>query len=118
MKTPVVIPFQTIDWTGVEKTIHAGETGQATWQTVQFHGLRMRMVQYSAGYRADHWCSKGHIVHCISGSFESELDTGEKFSLRPGASYVVTDNASNHQSISGEGACLLIIDGDFLQTQE
>lgn len=50
--------FQTIDWTEIEKIIYNGETGFAIWQTKQFDDLRVRMVEYSAGYIADHWCKK------------------------------------------------------------
>lgn len=67
------ILFQTIDWQQVEKSIYPGQTGHATWQTMQFAGLRIRLVEYSAGYIADHWCSKGHIVHCLEGELVSEL---------------------------------------------
>ena len=78
------IPFQTIDWTSVEKTEHRGETGIAFWQTLLLDGLRIRMVEYSVGYLADHWCQKGHIVHCLEGEFVSELQNGEDFILTKG----------------------------------
>src|SRR5216110_346100 len=78
------IPFQTIDWTKIEKVEHKGDTGIAYWQTIQFTGLRLRLVEYSKGYVADHWCEKGHIVHCLEGSFVSKLKTGESFMLSAG----------------------------------
>jgi len=109
------IPFQTIDWTKIEKTEHTGKTGSAYWQTLQFTGLRVRLVTYTAGYFADHWCEKGHIVHCLSGDFVSELSNGEKLSLSEGMSYIVSDDLSSHRSISENGVKLLIIDGDFLK---
>ena len=71
------IPFQTIDWNAIKKTEHKGETGTSFWQTLQLGGLRIRKVSYSEGYLADHWCQKGHIVHCLKGSFISELESGE-----------------------------------------
>ena len=110
------IPFQTIDWTIIPKVEHPGETGNAVWQTVQFPGLRIRIVEYSKGYLADHWCRKGHIVHCLEGEFISELEDGKQFILSKGSTYVVTDGLSSHRSISKEGVKLLIIDGDFLQS--
>lgn len=76
----------------------------------------MRMVEYAPGYVADHWCAKGHIVHCLEGEFESQLDTGERFTLRKGMTYVVSDGQSSHRSVSKNGVKLLIIDGDFLKT--
>jgi len=109
------IPFQTIDWANIEKVEHKGETGVAYWQTIQFPGLRVRIVEYSKGYSANHWCEKGHIVYCLEGSFTSQLKTGENFLLSPGMSYVVSDNLSSHLSTTENGVKLLIIDGDFLK---
>ncbi|MGF7038156.1 DHCW motif cupin fold protein [Mucilaginibacter lappiensis] len=109
------IPFQTIDWTSVEKTEHKGESGTAFWQTLQFDGLRMRIVEYSKGYLAGHWCQKGHIVHCLEGGFVSELQNGEDFTLTKGMTYIVSDDLSSHRSVSANGVKLLIIDGDFLK---
>ncbi|HUM97567.1 MAG TPA: DHCW motif cupin fold protein [Chitinophagaceae bacterium] len=108
------IPFQTIDWSTVTVTEHKGETGIAYWRTIQFGNLRVRLVTYSQNYIADHWCEKGHIVHCIEGEFVSELKTGEKFVLKKGESYIVSDQLSSHRSVSKEGVTLLIIDGAFL----
>jgi hypothetical protein len=108
------IPFQTIQWDNIPKEEHIGERGSSFWQTLQYNGLKIRLVTYSAGYLADHWCQKGHIVHCIEGSFDSELSTGEIFTLNTGDSYVVSDELSSHRSSSAKGVKLLIIDGDFL----
>lgn len=109
------IPFQTIDWSSIEKVEYKGETGMATWQTFQLEGLRIRLVEYSQGYLADHWCKKGHIVHCLEGAFISELETGEKIEMKKGDTYVVSDELSSHRSVANEGVRLLIIDGDFLK---
>ncbi|HNR27210.1 MAG TPA: DHCW motif cupin fold protein [Bacteroidales bacterium] len=109
------IPFQTIDWSTIPKTEHKGETGMAYWQTVQFEGLRIRIVEYSKGYVADHWCTKGHIVHCLEGDFVSELSNGQQFILTKGMTYVVSDELSSHRSTTVDGVKLLIIDGDFLK---
>ena len=109
------IPFQTINWDLIEKIEHSGETGVAFWQTIQFDGLRIRLVEYSSGYLADHWCQKGHIVHCLEGYFTSELSSGEKIKLIKGETYIVSDDLSSHRSISENGVKLLIIDGDFLK---
>lgn len=111
----MTIPFQTIDWVNIEKTEHKGETGMAVWQTIQYPGLRIRLVEYSKGYVADHWCQKGHVLHCLEGDFVSELENGEKFLLTTGMSYVVSDELSSHRSITNNGVKLLIIDGDFLK---
>ncbi len=111
------ILFRTIDWTSVPKTAYPGETGTATWQTAQFPGLRMRIVEYSPGYLADHWCEKGHIVHCLEGEFVSELQDGETHVLKSGMTYIVSDYASSHRSRTERGVKLLIIDGDFLASR-
>lgn len=108
------IPFQTIDWSTVARTEHKGETGNAYWRTKQFGGLRVRYVEYSSNYKADHWCEKGHIVYCLEGEVINELKDGTQSTLRPGMSYIVSDDLSSHRSISEHGVHLLIIDGDFL----
>lgn len=107
-------PFHTIPWDSIPVTEHPGETGTAYWQTHQLDGLRIRLVTYSAGYRADHWCEKGHIVHCLEGELISELATGEQQRLTTGSTYVVSDQLSSHRSFSAGGVRLLILDGDFL----
>jgi quercetin dioxygenase-like cupin family protein len=109
------IPFQTIDWSQIAKTEYPGDSGMAYWQTLQFSGLRVRIVEYSKDYIADHWCQKGHIVHCLEGAFKSELSDGEVFELTQGMTYIVSDELSSHRSISTNGVKLLIIDGDFLK---
>ena len=109
------ISFQAINWSEILKTVHPGQTGEATWQTLQFPGLRIRIVEYSSGYLADHWCQKSHIVHCLEGEFVSELESGEAFTLTTGMTYVVSDNLSSHRSVTKNGVKLLIIDGDVLK---
>jgi quercetin dioxygenase-like cupin family protein len=109
------IPFQVIDWKDIPRTEYSGECGKAFLQTLQFKGLRIRIVEYSKGYLADHWCNKGHIVHCLEGEFTSENQDGRKFHLKPGMTYVVSDELSSHRSVSENGVKLLIIDGDFLK---
>ena len=109
------IPFETIDWINIEKVEFAGVTGTGISQSILFSDFRIRVIEYSKGYLADHWCRKGHIVHCLEGSFVSELEGGRKFALSKGMSYVVSDEASSHRSFSEDGVKLLIIDGDFLR---
>jgi hypothetical protein len=111
------ILFQAIDWSQIEKVAYKGETGTAFWQTIQFSGLRIRLVEYSKDYMADHWCQKGHIVHCLEGSFVSELTTGDNYMLSKGMTYIVSDDLSSHRSVSVNGVKLLIIDGDFLKSK-
>jgi len=104
------IPFGTTDWSEVIPTQHEGETGVAVWRTRNFGPLRVRMVEYSAGYRANHWCSKGHIVLCVAGELHTELSDGRTYSLRPGMSYQVADGIDAHRSSTSTGATLFIVD--------
>lgn len=108
------VPFQVIDWSTIECSEHKGLTGSAFWNTLQLPGLRIRQVTYSEGYLADHWCQKGHIVHCLEGELISEQENGERHVLKEGMSYVVSDNVSSHRSLAEQKVKLLIIDGDFL----
>ena len=104
------IAFGTTDWSTVERTEHRGETGVSHWRTRNFGTIRVRMVEYSPGYLADHWCSKGHILYCLSGELETELEDGRRFVLTPGMSYQVADGAEPHRSRTHGGATLFIVD--------
>jgi hypothetical protein len=104
------IPFGTTDWASVEPTTHEGETGLATWRTRQFGDIRVRMVEYSPGYLADHWCEKGHILFCIDGELDTELKDGRRFILKSGMSYQVADGAEPHRSRTAKGARLFVVD--------
>lgn len=104
------IPFEITDWRRLEATEHAGEVGVARWRTRQFGAVRVRLVEYSPGYRADHWCQKGHILFCVAGELETELADGRLFRLGPGMSYQVADNAEPHRSRTATGATLFIVD--------
>lgn len=115
MAGAIHIPFQVTDWADVPVTIHKGETGEAYWRTRTHGGLRLRLVEYSAGYKADHWCERGHIIYCIEGSMTTELSDGSLHTMTKGMTYEVSDNLSSHRSYTGHGATLFIIDGDFLK---
>ncbi|MDR9891604.1 DHCW motif cupin fold protein [Pseudenterobacter timonensis] len=98
----------------IERTEYRGETGMAYWRT-QFFGqkpnqIRVRMVEYTPGYVADHWCQKGHVLLCIEGQLETQLEDGRKFVLNAGMSYQVGDNAEPHKSSTTTGAKLFIVD--------
>jgi hypothetical protein len=104
------IPFGTTDWSSIEPTLHHGKSGLAFWRTCDFGDIRVRMVEYTPGYVADHWCSKGHILLCLEGELHTELKDGRTFLLRPGMSYQVADDAEPHRSSTSLGAKLFIVD--------
>ena len=104
------LPFGTVDWNQVEVTTHAGITGEARWRTRRFGDVRVRMLEYTPGYSADHWCSKGHFLSCLEGELETKLADGRSFTLRPGMSYQVADDAEPHRSATRTGARLYVID--------
>ena len=104
------VPFGITSWATVPKTEHQGETGLATWQTCHFGETRVRMVEYTPGYLADHWCVKSHVLLCLEGELTTELVDGRVFMLRPGMSYQVADEAEPHRSSTSVGARLFIVD--------
>src|SRR5690242_13820084 len=104
------IPFVTTDWSAVPRTEKRGTSGTAYWRTREFGGIRVRMVEYTPGYLADHWCTKGHILLCLDGELHTELADGRTFILMPGMSYQVADHAEPHRSSTTTGARLFIVD--------
>ncbi len=104
------VPFGVTDWSAVPRTEHRGETGTAYWRTFEAGNIRVRVVEYSAGYLADHWCSRGHVLYVLSGELVTELKDGRTFILLPGQSYQVADNEEPHRSRTAGGATLFIVD--------
>jgi hypothetical protein len=109
MKIPT-LPFTVTDWTKVEPTTHPGEKGVAYWRTLNIGDIRVRHVEYSPGYLADHWCDRGHVLFVVAGELDTELRDGRKFTLKPGMSYQVADGADAHRSHTAKGARLFIVD--------
>lgn len=104
------IPFGLTNWSQIVPSEHPGESGVAYWRTGQFENIRVRMVEYSPGYVADHWCTKGHILLCLEGELHTELADGRMFVLTPGVSYQVADHAEPHRSFTSTGVKLFIVD--------
>jgi quercetin dioxygenase-like cupin family protein len=102
--------FQTTDWSAVEPTTRPGDTGSATWRTKEAGNVRVRMVEYSPGYVADHWCERGHVVLVLEGELVTQLRDGREVVLGTGQSYVVAEGDGAHRSRSPQGAKLFIVD--------
>jgi quercetin dioxygenase-like cupin family protein len=104
------VPFTITDWKDVEPTVHPGVTGEARWRTFECGNIRARIVEYSPGYLADHWCARGHVLYVLEGELVTELDDGRSFTLTPGMSYEVADGMSRHRSRTQTGAKLFVVD--------
>jgi hypothetical protein len=116
MSAPIL--FHTTDWDAVPATEYPGETGKALWRTLRYGSLRIRIVEYSENYRANHWCRLGQILYCLTGEMVTELSDGRSFLLKAGMSYQVTDGVSAHRTFSINGGKVLIVDGDFLKAKK
>ena len=104
------IPFQVVDWASLAATTHPGEPGTATWRTHDAGDIRSRIVEYSPGYVADHWCERGHVLFVIEGELVTELRDGRTVTLGPGQGYLVATGDGAHRSRSPQGAKLFIVD--------
>jgi len=113
-----LVPFQTTDWNALTETECIGESGKSCSRTMQWGDLRVRVVEYSPGYKANHWCTKGHILFCLEGEITTELKDGRQFVLKEGMSYQVSDDVSAHRSSTTTGAKLFIVDGGFLKIEK
>jgi len=103
-------PFQTLSWSTIPKKEQAGDAGTVSRQTQMVNDTRVRIVEYSPGYKANHWCSKGHIVYCLEGEMDTELEDGRIMKLSKGMCYFVGDNNEAHRSSTAVGCKLLIVD--------
>lgn len=103
-------PFSITDFNTVPPEIHQGITGFAEWRILHRDDVRIRLVTYSPEYLADHWCSKGHIIFCVEGEMETELENGQKHFLKQGQLYTVGDQSDAHRSYSKQGCKIFIVD--------
>jgi hypothetical protein len=104
------VPFGTMDWSTVPTSEHPGTTGKAFWRTLEIGNIRVRMVEYTPGYLADHWCKRGHVLLVLEGELVTELRDGRKFILHTGMSYQVSNDINPHRSSTATGAKLFIVD--------
>ncbi|WP_342381904.1 DHCW motif cupin fold protein [Myxococcus stipitatus] len=104
------MPFCTTDWSALQPTEHLGDTGKAFWRTLQLGDVRVRLVEYTPGYVANHWCARGHILLVLEGMLHTELKDGRRFELGPMMSYQVSDDDGEHRSSTQTGAKLFIVD--------
>jgi quercetin dioxygenase-like cupin family protein len=104
------VPFTTVDWRSIPSTEHAGTTGKAFWRTIEAGNIRVRMVEYTPGYVADHWCHRGHVLLVLDGELVTELEDGTEVLLKSGMSYQVADDRMAHRSRTERGARLFIVD--------
>ena len=73
MKIPT-LPFTLTDWSSVEPVRYPGETGYAEWRTLEVGDIRIRVVEYSPGYLADHWCDRGPYFVCFGRSVDQRVE--------------------------------------------
>jgi quercetin dioxygenase-like cupin family protein len=104
------VPFTVIDWNNVVPKEHPGETGKANWKVFENGNIRVRIVEYTPGYLADHWCSRGHVIYILEGELITELKDGRVFKLTPGMSYQVADDNEPHRSRTETGTKMFVVD--------
>ena len=98
------------DWDSIPTQKIDGETGFCTIKTKTLGEIKIRHIEYSANYSADHWCDKGHIVFIIDGELKIEHKDNSIHTLQGGMTYLIGDNTLAHQAKSKLGAKALIID--------
>lgn len=103
-------PFSITDFNDIKPEIKTGDSGIAEWRTLHRDEMRIRLVTYSPGYLADHWCEKGHIIFCVEGEMETELADGSKHLLTRNKMYTVGDNSDAHRTYSKDGCVIFIVD--------
>ena len=105
------IPFTVTDWRTVPAVEQKGESGTSFWRVLEAGGMRVRMADYSPGFRSDHWCPKGHVFLVLEGEFIVTLKDGRTFRLSPGMSFAVGEDPGNpHLGASDRGARAFIVD--------
>ena len=104
-------PYTGIDWDEVPITKHAGESGFVYRRTCETGNVRLRLAEYSPGYKAEHWCCRGHVIHLLDGEIIYKFKDGSEIKLAKGMSCCFSDSQEiPHKSSTRNGAFLLIVD--------
>jgi hypothetical protein len=105
------VPFTVTDFPAIAPVEHKGETGTSFWRVFECGNVRARVVDYSAEYRSDHWCPRGHVFYVLEGEFGIVLKDGRNFRLGPGMGFEAGDDEGNpHLGYSERGARVFIVD--------
>ncbi len=104
------VPFTVTDWTKLSSVGIRGERGKAVSKELNQGSARVRLVDYSADYKSDHWCTKGHIVLVLEGDLTIELNDGMSYELEGDMSLQVGDDVVPHLVRSKGGARVIIFD--------
>jgi len=105
------VPFSITDWNKISPVEHEGETGTSHWYTFEAGNIQVRMIEYSPGFKSDHWCGRGHILLVLDGELFIKLKDGREFKLAAGTSFQASDDDANpHLALSEKGAKVFIVD--------
>jgi hypothetical protein len=104
------LPLEATDWGSVEEERQPGATGHAISKTRSYADVRVRFIEYTPGYLADHWCSKAHVIYCIAGEISIELDNGHRLNVRKGMSLATEQDGTRHRLSSDIGAVIFVVD--------
>jgi hypothetical protein len=105
------VPFAVTDWSKITPIEHKGETGTSFWRVVESGNVRTRVVDFSAGFVSDHYCSRGHVVFVLEGDHIIKLKDGTQHILTAGMSFQTADDEINpHLAMSNKGGRVFIVD--------
>ena len=104
-------PVQVTEWDSLPAVEVPGESGSSRVRTVDGGAVRLRIVEHLPGYRADHWCHRGHAAYVLEGELVLEMKDGRELCLKAGAGFLGGGDAENpHRARTESGAKLLIVD--------
>jgi quercetin dioxygenase-like cupin family protein len=69
------------------------------------------MIEYSSGFRSDHYCERGHVLLVLQGELCIRLKNGSEHRLVTGMSIQVADDTINpHLASTETGAKVFVVD--------
>ena len=99
------------DWSSLVSESVEGLSGNSRSKSIKYGNIRMRTMEYSPGFEADHWCPRGHIIFVLEGEITIKLKDETEQKISKGMSFICGDNETNpHMVYSKKGAFVIIID--------
>jgi hypothetical protein len=105
------VDFTITDWEKIKPVEYPGESGTSYWRIFESGNVRVRVVEYSPGFKSDHFCSRGHILLILEGELGIKFKDGQIFRLVQGMSFQAEDDETNpHLVYTEKGAKVFIVD--------
>lgn len=97
------IDFAALDW------MEWADVGTGRAKTALVPGTRIRLVQFSPGFRQTTWCDRDHVGYVLEGEMLTEFEDGRTIAFRKGDGIVILAGRKHRSTNVGDGPVTLFV---------